>query len=99
MPSLAVDGKGHVVIVCAGGSATQPLSVYAISGAVSADKVTFDPEFTLVKAGTGSVPSNGRWGDYFTTFADPATPGTFWSFTVYAAGTQWATQVSEIKVK
>ena len=99
MPSLALDGKGQVIIVCAGGSAKQPLGVYAIAGSITSDKVTFDPEFALVKAGTGSVASNGRWGDYFTTFADPSSPGTFWSFTVYAAGTEWATQISELKVK
>jgi hypothetical protein len=99
MPSLAIDGKGRLLIVCAGTSTTQPLSVYAIAGTISDDKVSFDPEFTLVKAGTGSVASHGRWGDYFTTFADPARAGTFWAFTVYAAGTQWATQITEITVK
>jgi hypothetical protein len=99
MPSIAFDTRGHFVIGCAGTSATQPLSAYAISGRVAADKVTFDQTFTLLKAGAAEFAASERWGDYTTTVADPSTPGTFWTFLVAAtAKGEWATQVTQLTV-
>jgi hypothetical protein len=99
IPSIAVDTEGHVLIGCAGTSATQFLSAYAISGRVSGNTVVFDPAFTLVKAGAGVFASNQRWGDYTTTAADPSAPGTFWTFLLTAtAKGEWATQITQLIV-
>jgi hypothetical protein len=97
IPSIASDKQGRVVIGCAGTSATQFLSAYAIAGRVSGEKVGFDPAFTLVKAGSAAFTSSERWGDYTTTVADPSAPGTFWTFLVSAQKNgEWATQITEI---
>ena len=96
-PSIAVDTAGNVVIGTNGTSKEQFLSGYVITGRVRGDTVTFDPSFTLVKAGAGVHAKNNRWGDYTTTLADPSMPGRFWTFLVYAdANGDWASQITEI---
>jgi hypothetical protein len=99
LPSMAVDAQGNVVIACVGVSPTQPLSAYAIAGRASGDTVTFDPSFTLVKAGTGVSKANGRWGDYTTTVSDPDKPGVFWTFVPYTqASGEWATYIAQLTI-
>jgi len=99
MPSMAIDAKGHIVVVGTGLSDKTPLGVYALSGRVAGDSVTFDPAFQLVKAGAADSKSGGRWGDYTTTAADPDTPGTFWTFAAYPqANGDWATLIAQIIV-
>ncbi|MBE3072020.1 MAG: hypothetical protein IMZ67_03515 [Acidobacteria bacterium] len=99
IPSIAVDRQGRVVIGCAGTSATQFLSAYAIAGRVSGEKVVFDSAVTLLKAGTSAFTSSVRWGDYTTTVVDPSSPGTFWTFLVSAQQNgEWATQITQLIV-
>jgi hypothetical protein len=100
VPSIALDTGGHIVIGCAGTSATQYLSAYAISGRVTGDKVEFDRSVTLLKAGAGEHTTSQRWGDFTTTVADPTVPGTFWTFLAAAtAKGEWATQITQVIVK
>jgi hypothetical protein len=96
-PSIAVDPAGNIVIGAGGTSKDQFLSAYVTTGRVKGETVTFDPAFTLVKAGAGIHTKNNRWGDYTTTVVDPSVPGRFWTFLVYAdANGDWASQIAEI---
>jgi hypothetical protein len=99
LASLSVDGRGNIVIACAGMSANQHPSIYVISGRLVGGKVVFDPSFTLVKAGEGDSTGGGRWGDFTTTVADPTAPGHFWLFQPWAqANGDWATQITHVRV-
>jgi|GEM_PF-6877870 len=99
LPSMAIDAKGNIVVVGTGLDAKTPLSVFALSGRIVGDSVTFDPAFRLVKAGVADAQSDGRWGDYTTTSADPEKPGTFWTFAAYPqANGEWATVIAQIIV-
>ena len=100
LPSIAVDGNGNIAIGCAGASAKQFLTAYAIGGKIVNGKAVFDPSFQVVKAGLGVHAANGRWGDYTTTVADPTEPGTFWTFLPWAqANGDWATEIAKLAVK
>jgi hypothetical protein len=87
-PSIAVDANGTIAIGYAESSASMYASAYYTTITTSGVVTT-----GLVHAGQ-SAYTQGRWGDYSGTVADPTTPGVFWSVgmsttTTGAWGTWW----------
>lgn len=98
MPSAAINAKGEVAI----GYSASSTSVYpeirvagASSSSVASASPTTDVAETVVRTGSGSQGSYGRWGDYASMSVDPA-GCKFWYTTEYYTGgvnTNWRTWI------
>jgi hypothetical protein len=101
-PSIAANTNGTVVIGFNGCSLTSYVNCYAMVGETVNGVTTFGNRM-LLKAGVASYQDNtgnpeSRWGDYSTTTVDAADPTSFWTIQMYpAAGSTWATQVTQIR--
>ena len=108
-PSIAINGKGDVVIGCngSGPNAGQFASSYAIVGQTRGGHTVFGIPL-LLKLGTASfdqptseAPGSqvAQWGDYSTTTLDPEDPYTFWTIQQCATGkTTWSTQITALTI-
>jgi hypothetical protein len=97
MPSINVDSQGNMAIGYSTSSATSEPSIRY------AGRLAGDPANTLAQgeavmqsgAGHQTHPS-GRWGDYSSTFVDPADNCTFWHTNEYYSATasySWNTRI------
>jgi hypothetical protein len=113
-PSIAVNGKGDVVIGFngCGPGAGQYASSYAIVGKTRGAQTVFGNPI-LLKAGVVSFDFHSSdnaasllapWGDWSSTVVDPIDPYTFWTMQEWASGntTQgneaWSTQITALRV-
>ena len=101
MPSIAVDGKGDMVIgYSESSSATEPAIAYA--GRLASDPAnTLAQGEAILQAGGGhQMSSSGRWGDYSATFVDPSDNCTFWHTNEYYSASSiagWNTRIGNFK--
>jgi len=95
----------NVVIDFAGGSSTQAISTYVMTGVFNGSTLSLNP-FALLQAGggpyiesPGMTTGTSRWGDYSTIWADPTNPKDFWIFQELPSSTnpnQWNTWITQI---
>ncbi len=98
IPSVAMNGQGHMAIgVTYGGAADQ--AGVAVAGRWSSDSLGSTQGATVAFASTFNYTiTNKRWGDYSNTVVDPVDDMTMWTFQEYcnAAGS-WGVRVVQLR--
>jgi hypothetical protein len=98
-PSIAADSAGDFVIGFnrsgATGDSSGYMSAFAVGCHYDGTTATCGTPFEELAGQANS--SDGRWGDYSVTVADPTSPGIFWTAQdVTAADGTWTTQITEL---
>ena len=101
MPSVNVDGQGNLAIGYATSSSTSEPSI-RYAGRLAGDPVNSlaQGEAVMQAGGGHQTSTTGRWGDYSSTFVDPADNCTFWHTNEYYSATSsgsWNTRIGLFK--
>jgi hypothetical protein len=101
MPSINVDGQGNMAIgYSVSSSGTNPAISYAGRLTTDAPNTLGQGEALLIQGAGHQTSASGRWGDYSSTFIDPADNCTFWHTNEYYSATSsaaWNTRIGTFR--